>query len=161
MSGSPWLFAAVHALHRLSSPRYPPCALFYLPTSKGTSSSACTAPMCAVLSIFRAIRIPRILFALHSTSHLFNDPRDTEVSQRPDEEADSLRLRQSISVDAFDKSFSTQSGADRVRTDDPRLAKPMLSQLSYSPEELRSTSWWAQQDLNLRPHAYQACALTS
>ena len=24
-------------------------------------------------------------------------------------------------------------GADRVRTDDPRLAKPMLSQLSYSP----------------------------
>ena len=26
------------------------------------------------------------------------------------------------------------SGADRVRTDDPRLAKPMLSQLSYSPE---------------------------
>ena len=25
-------------------------------------------------------------------------------------------------------------GAERVRTDDPRLAKPVLSQLSYSPE---------------------------
>jgi hypothetical protein len=25
------------------------------------------------------------------------------------------------------------SGADRDRTDDPRLAKPVLSQLSYSP----------------------------
>jgi hypothetical protein len=28
------------------------------------------------------------------------------------------------------------SGADRDRTDDLRLAKPALSQLSYSPEEL-------------------------
>ena len=27
------------------------------------------------------------------------------------------------------------SGADRDRTDDPRLAKPVLSQLSYSPFE--------------------------
>ena len=26
-----------------------------------------------------------------------------------------------------------QDGADRDRTDDPRLAKPVLSQLSYSP----------------------------
>ena len=26
-------------------------------------------------------------------------------------------------------------GAERVRTDDPRLAKPVLSQLSYSPDE--------------------------
>ena len=27
-------------------------------------------------------------------------------------------------------------GADRIRTDDPLLAKQMLSQLSYSPEAL-------------------------
>lgn len=27
----------------------------------------------------------------------------------------------------------TRGGADRVRTDDPRLAKPVLCQLSYSP----------------------------
>ncbi len=38
-----------------------------------------------------------------------------------------------------------QSGADRVRTDDPRLAKPMLSQLSYSP---LVGAQWAQLDLN-------------
>ena len=31
-------------------------------------------------------------------------------------------------------------GADRTRTDDPRLAKPMLSQLSYSPEWLDTLS---------------------
>ena len=47
-------------------------------------------------------------------------------------------------------------GDDRVRTDDPLLAKQVLSQLSYAPKK-----WWAREDLNLRPHAYQACALTS
>ena len=30
--------------------------------------------------------------------------------------------------------FFEPGGADRDRTDDLRLAKPMLSQLSYSPE---------------------------
>src|SRR5207248_10604305 len=70
-------------------------------------------------------------------------------------------------------------GADRVRTDDIQLAKLALSQLSYGPaldgdmvqppKAARSVSplrdsaalWWAWIDLNYRPHAYQACALTS
>ena len=46
-------------------------------------------------------------------------------------------------------------GAERDRTVDLRLAKPALSQLSYSPKE------WARAELNCRPHAYQACALTT
>jgi hypothetical protein len=50
-------------------------------------------------------------------------------------------------------------GADRDRTDDLRLAKPALSQLSYSPEWGRR--WWAWADLNSRPPAYQADALTN
>ena len=53
-------------------------------------------------------------------------------------------------------SVACASGAERDRTDDLRLAKPALSQLSYSPDE-----WWARADLNCRPHAYQACALTT
>ena len=48
-------------------------------------------------------------------------------------------------------------GASRDRTDDLKLAKLALSQLSYGPR-LR---WWAGEELNLRPHAYQACALTT
>ena len=63
-------------------------------------------------------------------------------------------------------------GDDRDRTDDPLLAKQVLSQLSYAPRQLTDqdaptrthqpgTTWWAREDLNLRPHAYQACALTS
>ena len=92
----------------------------------------------------------------------------------------------------------TGSGGDRNRTDDPLLAKQVLSQLSYTPGVAKqhrrdrpnqrfgrkrgATSdpapallrkrcrraascgkhrWWAREDLNLRPHAYQARALTS
>jgi hypothetical protein len=79
-------------------------------------------------------------------------------------------------------------GARRNRTDDLLLAKQALSQLSYgpvssigSPIEARgypprlrpcglrraiftrfaSEDWWAWEDLNFRPHAYQARALTN
>ena len=60
-------------------------------------------------------------------------------------------------------------GARRDRTDDLLLAKQALSQLSYGPSsraartsKLRSSEgWWAWEDLNFRPHAYQARALTN
>jgi hypothetical protein len=62
-------------------------------------------------------------------------------------------------------------GASRDRTDDLKLAKLALSQLSYGParmftnvrtrERSRCDRWWAEKELNLRPHAYQACALTT
>ena len=48
-------------------------------------------------------------------------------------------------------------GGERDRTDDPLLAKQVLSQLSYTP----ISPWWVWVDLNHRPHAYQACALTN
>ena len=57
-------------------------------------------------------------------------------------------------------------GASRDRTDDLLLAKQALSQLSYGPslsdsEAGRLKKWWAWEDLNFRPHAYQARALTN
>jgi hypothetical protein len=64
-------------------------------------------------------------------------------------------------------------GARRDRTDDLLLAKQALSQLSYGPvsslafqarnpnEQRPTTTWWAWKDLNFRPHAYQARALTN
>jgi hypothetical protein len=51
-------------------------------------------------------------------------------------------------------------GADRDRTDDPLLAKQVLSQLSYSPMQ-SDKGWWAWVDSNYRPHPYQGCALTN
>jgi hypothetical protein len=52
-------------------------------------------------------------------------------------------------------------GARRDRTDDLMLAKHALSQLSYGPREDAPRKWWAWEDLNFRPHAYQARALTN
>lgn len=51
-------------------------------------------------------------------------------------------------------------GAGRNRTDDILLAKQTLSQLSYGPMPFPE-EWWARVDSNYRPHAYQACALTT
>src|SRR5215469_8664133 len=67
-----------------------------------------------------------------------------------------------------------RGGGERIRTDDLLLAKQALSQLSYTPSRDQKSEhrdqklpisdlwrWWAREDLNLRPHAYQARALTS
>ena len=51
-------------------------------------------------------------------------------------------------------------GASRDRTDDLLLAKQALSQLSYGPV-LIDQDWWVWEELNLRPHPYQGCALTN
>ena len=63
------------------------------------------------------------------------------------------------------KPLRRSGGARRDRTDDLKLAKLALSQLSYGPEpeagRRQRREWWAWEDLNLRPHAYQARALTS
>ena len=66
---------------------------------------------------------------------------------------------------------SMDGGARRDRTDDLKLAKLPLSQLSYGPVSTQHhpklspygqpQSWWAWEDLNFRPHAYQARALTN
>jgi hypothetical protein len=74
----------------------------------------------------------------------------------------------------------SNGGADRDRTGDLKLAKLALSQLSYGPSQgqlqlglevriefsspgqvLPRKNWWAWDDSNVRPHAYQACALTT
>ena len=85
--------------------------------------------------------------------------------------------------EALCRSSIPSGGARRDRTDDLMLAKHALSQLSYGPvpedecftpfvethlydvtvfERNRARSrWWAWEDLNFRPHAYQARALTN
>ena len=59
--------------------------------------------------------------------------------------------------------FAKNGGANRDRTDDLKLAKLALSQLSYGPVVVVEIvgGWWAWEDLNFRPHAYQARALTN
>ena len=74
-------------------------------------------------------------------------------------------LREGCASKLFVSSFRIVAeigGADRDRTDDLKLAKLPLSQLSYGPGfSLNRIRWWARNELNVRPHAYQACALTT
>ena len=71
------------------------------------------------------------------------------------------KKKTSRSVTDRDLEVGLYGGAERVRTADLRLAKPALSQLSYSPEPRGPEPWWAWVDLNYRPPAYQADALTN
>jgi hypothetical protein len=52
----------------------------------------------------------------------------------------------------------SDGGGERDRTDDPLLAKQVLSQLSYTPGVC---GWWVWLDSNQRPPPYQDGALTS
>ena len=61
----------------------------------------------------------------------------------------------------FLRAGDAAGGARRNRTDDLLLAKQALSQLSYGPAAAAVEGWWAWEDLNFRPHAYQARALTN
>lgn len=71
-----------------------------------------------------------------------------------------LLSKNSDPLDDSEVELSRLGGADRDRTDDIQLAKLALSRLSYGPV-IRYGAWWAWKDLNFRPHAYQACALTN
>ena len=51
-------------------------------------------------------------------------------------------------------------GGERDRTDDPLLAKQVLSQLSYTPLLCVCALWWVWLDSNQRPPPYQDGALT-
>jgi hypothetical protein len=88
----------------------------------------------------------------------------TSSARAPNETDKMHRKDRSAPIPAVDPSASSLGGARRDRTDDLMLAKHALSQLSYGPVSRPAGAqrlWWAWEDLNLRPHAYQARALTN
>ena len=79
-------------------------------------------------------------------------------------------------VSAMSRRVARSGGASRDRTDDLLVANQTLSQLSYGPFPINrlNTSvlvvvaplgvtcrWWVWEELHLRPHPYQGCALTN
>ena len=130
-SGSPKLFAAYHVLHRLPIPRHPPYALISL------TISSLLLIICYVLPLrYRSL----CCFLITKKQQSF------------------LNLSVICNCQRTNKSINEfLGGGERDRTDDLLLARQALSQLSYTPEDI----WWAREDLNLRPHDYQSCALAS
>lgn len=115
-----------------------------------------------------------------SSDQIWQGPDRTTLSprSRPYLRAKALRIsashRSTGALRRAERATGKNGGGERVRTDDLRLAKPALSQLSYAPGETLGQNrpgferglparpcWWAGKDLNLRPHAYQARALTN
>jgi hypothetical protein len=105
--GSPRLIAADYVLRRLSAPRHPPYTLSSLTKLEFSllGESYCYKPNSVVKDPVRTTWDPRFGASPNRASHY---------------------------LPAWPT--SNLGGADRVRTDDPRLAKPVLSQLSYSPK---------------------------
>ena len=106
--GSPRLIAACHVLHRFSAPRHPPSTLSSL--------------------TIKYLRRESFVFRFLPDS-LVKD-RDHRGSKSP------LKIQRAISSSVSRPIASRKrivGGADRNRTGDLRLAKPPLSQLSYSP----------------------------
>ena len=112
--GFPRLIAACHVLHRLSAPRHPPYTL-----------SSLTNFEC--LSLSESNRLDLIQLSKNIRSFWIIEIRAIE---------NQFQHR------AYQRTFQSTTrnpkpvfgGADRVRTDDLRLARAALSQLSYSPK---------------------------
>ena len=115
--GSPRLIAANHVLHRFPVPRHPPCTLSSLTKLKNLSDYFSANPFAInpiQLSKIRGSTLSRTA-GVDCIQPLYRAPKRVEY--------------------IFQKNLSSRAagGADRFRTDDLRLAKAALSQLSYSP----------------------------
>ncbi len=126
VSSSPKLFAATHVLHRLLAPRHPPFALTCL-TKFSPRTRAPPQSSFPVIG-FRLRPHTQNAFSIghRKTIRL---SKTAESKNRP-----SSGLFRAGRPQGAIRNHKTVGGADRDRTDDLRLAKPALSQLSYSPE---------------------------
>src|SRR5688572_25591362 len=116
--GSPRLIAAYHVLHRLSAPRHPPCTL----SSLTNLSNPILYPANPIASYPIQLSKNKTLSGVHANLEL--EARNYRASQRIE------LLRRSNKEPCLAIPKRQAGGADRVRTDDLRLARAALSQLS-------------------------------
>ena len=175
--GSPWLIATCCVLHRLSVPRHPPDALHTL------------VPYLRMRHAQEKAHRGQTPARPHPAKMHRHDPTSS-LPLRGDGPVGSSSVTHSLHmskipyppqrISAFSLTdislpghywspkvtirhlYPPPGGGGRDRTDDLMLAKHALSQLSYAPTgKDQVEQWWAREDLNFRPHAYQARALTN
>ena len=143
LGSSPRLIAANHVLHRLLTPRHSPYALSSLTKTACRVTTKAEAPNVTRLNQAVSICFPIGAGASDhgSASELesYDSSTRTRNTRHGTERIDSVfkdragRLLRPATAKVASKK-QTHGGADRVRTDDLRLAKPALSHLSYSPQ---------------------------
>ena len=119
--GSPKLIAAYHVLHRLSAPRHPPYTL-----------SSLTKLECFTLGESYSLSPDSVVNERAARGRRRRRPEDPLWDPRwlPHDRGWPPRIPDGP---------TSSGGADRDRTDDLRLARAALSQLSYSPVPVEST----------------------
>ena len=100
----------------------------------------------------RGIMCPKLPTSSHSCATHNSQSCGDKGTRTPDLVSAIDALSQLSYIPA--NSTNSPCGDTGTRTPDLLGANEALSQLSYVP-------LWGKQDLNLRPHAYQACALTN
>ena len=140
VSGSPKLIAATRVLHRLLSPRHPSCALSSLVIVSSRPALA--------LRLEGEDQGP----ARSRTPGL---TRDASVTLR----AYSSCAYAIVNERCFRNRWWSRSGSNRRHPACKAGALP--AELRPRETEARLSVVWAWIDLNYRPHAYQACALTN
>jgi hypothetical protein len=131
--GSPRLIAACHVLHRFSAPRHPPSTLSSLTIKYLRRESFSFYP-----TLLSKIAITADQKALRNSSQGFGDhkvpdllgPESCLIRAYP---APDSSIPSPGCGDRKVPALKMRGGAERARTADLRLAKPPLSQLSYSP----------------------------
>ena len=140
---SPRLIAACHVLHRLSAPRHPPCTLSSLTKLECICLRLDEPVVNARFSCQRSQRLPvrPESASLTRASKRNEDPIESCLARRRTRERLSRDRRELKKLDRkcwqrteCPWAAPRVGGADRNRTDDLRLARAALSQLSYSPE---------------------------
>jgi hypothetical protein len=175
--GSPWLIATCCVLHRLSVPRHPPDALQTLDLNLTNAPRAGESPQgtnhqparirqrCIIMTQPTVSPLLRRRPCRVILGHLFSSHVKDPIPASADICFLSHRISIGRVIEGQQRSLSIAAppgGGGRDRTDDLMLAKHALSQLSYAPTgKDQQEPWWAREDLNFRPHAYQARALTN
>jgi len=136
-SSKPWLIAGSYVLHRLSVPRHPPHALTSL--VKKLTWFHSTDENCTRGNPWKATRCIRSCFGypcIQLSKIVCNRPylhcRKNHIRHHPHHRRRLLPPQKTIPRSSRRRPLH-HGGDDRDRTDDLRLAKPALSQLSYIP----------------------------
>ena len=149
MCHSPQLFAAYHVFHRLLVPRHPPCALgaflalwplWPQPSSNDDRYSVTDhLHFCLNLLGFHSkISDVFLLFFVRYSVFGFQGAKFGQFCE-PTGVPGFHRLSDPVLDSAFFiKPSSGSNGDGEIRTHDPLLARQVLSQLSYTPDEIFS-----------------------
>ena len=153
---SPELIAAYHALHRLLTPRHPPCALSSLTRKESSCRRGWRVHATCATPTLSEAPLPFSKVRRNSATRRFlcscqrSGPPSGGAAKALDAFASPLGLedRSSPNPKGPAPGRGAFGGDNRDRTGNLRLAKPALSQLSYIPDSrLRSLesarAWWA------------------